>query len=402
MPPVTLEQVQSAIMAGRPGTFDTAATAFDHVLATLQSLTDDIPSTVGAVVGEGKAWSGPAATVFVGVADEVVDFIRATIKPLRPYGTTMTTAGGALTTARRDIVSYAADMATYRATEVAAGRTPDEAAINAGAREILERLAAAYRTAQGALVEIPTTPEDVDGDGEGGEGGSGGGGGTVGAVSSGPMGGFGDGFTDGPSLTLSPPGFMSALSGGGPGPVGLDGLGLRSLGLPSFDLASETGPSSTVLTGLTTPGGGPQLPLAPGVGTPGTETGFASRLPFGMITATDRLPGLGASGYSQPPGAPVSVRSGFFPPMWSQYGVGSRGGSVGGRGARRRRRVQQDGESIVVHTALSPIYPPTGGAAGRRDRRQERITSLVGDEDWTDPADGDAIGRPPTPPADRD
>ncbi|GGM03843.1 hypothetical protein ACFFX1_39135 [Dactylosporangium sucinum] len=382
MNPVTFDQILPAIMAGQPGSFSTAAAAFDKVVDTLETLSANVSSSVDGVIGSGRSWNGPASTAFGSIVGDLVAFVGETAKPLGPYGGALTAAGDALVTAQSEIQEYASWVQSVRAAQP---RTVTEETINAGAQAILERLAAAYRTAGGSLAPIPATPADIAGDGgagqdaerDGGAGadGDGSAGDDVpGGEEAGAAGGEGsDGDVPGVpavgsySLLGGPPGAFA----GGSSPGG-------DLGLPSFALTSGSGNPSTILTGLPGPLGGtaslpplpasppidpaPQAPLVPGLGagyggTPAPGGGGAASQRRSVLTSVGRLPGLGSDGYTRAPDAHVSVRSGSVPPLWSQYGA----------------------------------------AAG--DRRRERTTSLTGDEDWTGPSAADgAIGRP-VPPA---
>ncbi len=409
---VTLDEIQAAINAGRPGTFDAAASAFDSVHTTLTTLVTDIPAAVNAVVG--TSWSGPAATRFGTVSDDVVAFINDTATPLAPYSAALTAAGAALSTAQEQIQVYAQRMQAYRESVTALGGTPDENMINAGAQAILNTLATAYRTAVGQLGAIPETPRDIVTTTGGGDSPTGSTGPFDGSAGTPDSGNVGPALSGTEELSSSVPPDLSTL----------DSASLVGGGVPAFGLTVGATSSATRLTGPPSPSIGSPAPsfglLAPGnvalapsttpvftstatSPTPAVAS-FGSALPVSANGFAERIPGLGAAGYAQLPEAEVTVRNGPVPPLWSQYSGGARGalagGPAGGRRTDRKRKVKK--ETVVVRTALLPMEAPTEAVASRRDRRAERTTGLLGDDDWTDATTADALGRPAPRPSDRD
>src|SRR5438067_4774210 len=171
----SLEEIAREIMAGKPDTLTTAGTKFKAVADELTTLAGDIKSAAKGGTGPG-VWEGADADAFLSYTDKMSGEITAAVGPLTDDNTAMTDAASALTKAQTDIQDDLRKAKTYRDQTIAAGATPDEAALAAQAEIILDKLKGKYEASTGKMKPLKPMTESGGGGGGGGAGGGGGGG----------------------------------------------------------------------------------------------------------------------------------------------------------------------------------------------------------------------------------
>jgi uncharacterized protein YukE len=283
----TLPDVVAALRPGRPETLLEHAEAFKLASEAVRNVHTRLPAKIRRMTTDDSgSWTGPAAAAFVEYGSRVAGGVPLRAGLLDAYAAALTRAAHALTEAKAQLATHLAHVDTRREKAGAARTGREEAAIDADARAIIERLAAVYAEAGARVKGLDQVGAAVD------------------ATDQCRM--------DAPAPEHDDPPTVARRRGDHVD-VGLGNPTAAAVGVvadppsrrrPGFAL----GPSASVGLqpnhGIVDIGLGHPLPAAAGLDVE-SEPGTAPT----QRTATGRVPGLGAVDYTLPPNVPVTVRT---------------------------------------------------------------------------------------------
>jgi hypothetical protein len=301
--------IYAQIMAGVPDSFYQLGDAYAVVLTSLQKVQGEIPDEMGRLANN---WSGPAATTFGKVGEQITTFIGDTAGAITNDEAVMDACGDALKVAQKAIEALVADWNNQVQNPEF---NPDLAAWDDAAQQILATVSDAYRAQGGNLKAIKEDPGDITANGEGVD--------DPGADGDGDL---PEDDEDVPGDEEDVPGEEPPAGGGGPGdnallapggePLGPDGEPIGPDGEPIGPGGDPTGLGAPVIPG----GPGTNGLQIDGPGDPGdpTDDGPFGGGPGGPDFLTSPSDGDGPTppelqGIGNPDGDPSTKLSSFEP-----------------------------------------------------------------------------------------